>query len=127
MFILNKETGMIQECRNKDAINSCQKDTEHFVVAETLDKLVVGRYHIKPPEEKNGENDKEEKNVPENKKEPQREEKEVNSIEQLSEEEQIKKLETMKVSELREVAKTKGIQGYANMNKDTIVAMIMNH
>ena len=65
--------------------------------------------------------------IPENKKEPQREEKEVNSIEQLSEEEQIKKLETMKVSELREIAKTKGIQGYANMNKDTIVAMIMNH
>lgn len=126
MFILNKETGMIQECRNKDAINSCQKDTEHFVVAETLDKLVVRRYHEKPPEE-DGENDKEEKNVPENKKGPQREKKEVNLIDQLSEEEQTKKLETMKVSELREIAKAKGIQGYANMNKDTIVAMIMNH
>lgn len=35
--------------------------------------------------------------------------------------------QTDMLADLRVIAKEKGIQGYANMNKDTLVAMIMNH
>lgn len=41
--------------------------------------------------------------------------------------ERFAELNGKKVAELREIAKGMGIQGYANMNKDTLVAMIMNH
>lgn len=41
--------------------------------------------------------------------------------------ERLTELNGKKVAELREIAKGMGIQGYANMNKDTLVAMIMNH
>ena len=36
-------------------------------------------------------------------------------------------LQAMNVATLREMAKSKGIQGYGNMNKGTLVAMILNH
>ncbi len=41
--------------------------------------------------------------------------------------ERLAELNGKKVAELREIAKGMRIQGYANMNKDTLVAMIMNH
>ena len=41
--------------------------------------------------------------------------------------ERLAELNGKKVAELREIAKGMGIQGYANMNKDTLVAMMMNH
>lgn len=41
--------------------------------------------------------------------------------------ERLAELNGKKVAELRGIAKGMGIQGYANMNKDTLVAMIMNH
>lgn len=41
--------------------------------------------------------------------------------------ERLAELNGKKMAELREIAKGMGIQGYANMNKDTLVAMIMNH
>lgn len=41
--------------------------------------------------------------------------------------ERLAELNGKKVAELREIAKGMGIRGYANMNKDTLVAMIMNH
>ena len=41
--------------------------------------------------------------------------------------ERLAELNGKKGAELREIAKGMGIQGYANMNKDTLVAMIMNH
>lgn len=46
---------------------------------------------------------------------------------ELPEAEMQAALEAKKVDELRKIAKNEGIQGYANMNKDTLVAMIMNH
>ena len=46
---------------------------------------------------------------------------------ELPEAEMQAALEAKKVDELRKIAKNEGIQGYANMNKDTLVATIMNH
>lgn len=38
MYIRNK-SGFIQECHNEDVIRACQKDAEHFTVAEDKEKL----------------------------------------------------------------------------------------
>lgn len=40
MYIRNK-SGLIQECHNEDVIKSCQKDTDHFTVAENLESFIV--------------------------------------------------------------------------------------
>lgn len=50
MYIRNK-SGLIQECHNEDVIRSCQKDTDHFTVAENLESLIV-KEGVKPPEER---------------------------------------------------------------------------
>lgn len=44
-----------------------------------------------------------------------------------SEKEKKAALSKLKVEELREIAKEMKIQGYNNMNKDTLVATILNH
>ena len=42
MFILNKSTGVVQECHNDDVIQICRKDAEHYAVAETKDEVKAG-------------------------------------------------------------------------------------
>lgn len=39
MFILNKKTGVVQECHNKDVIKICQKNPEEYEVAENREVL----------------------------------------------------------------------------------------
>ena len=39
MFILNKRTNVIQECRNKDVIKICKNDATHYQVAERKEDL----------------------------------------------------------------------------------------
>ena len=50
MYIKNKKTGLIQECRNKDVIRMCQKDVEHYEVME--DKKIVARELERPENQK---------------------------------------------------------------------------
>lgn len=153
MFILNKKTGNIQECHNADAIKVCRKDTDHYAVAATKEEL-EGKAANKPqngPEKPEaGNTNTPEKAAPEGAeglregKEGQQEGtgegagQEPGSGEekpgQVGEDplngagdERLAELNGKKVAELREIAKGMGIQGYANMNKDTLVAMIMNH
>ena len=153
MFIYNKKNGNIQECHNADAIKVCRKDTDHYLVAATREEL-EGKAANKPQEEPKkpeaGENTKEpEKAAPEaaekateGKEEKQAagtgEEKQAGAGEEKTGQggedplngagdERLAELNGKKVAELREIAKGMGIQGYANMNKDTLVAMIMNH
>ena len=153
MFILNKKTGNIQECHNADAIKVCRKDTDHYAVAATKEEL-EGKAANKPqngPEKTEaGENtNTPEKAAPEaaekateGKEEKQAagtgEEKQAGAGEEKTGQggedplngagdERLAELNGKKVAELREIAKGMGIQGYANMNKDTLVAMIMNH
>lgn len=35
MFILNKKTEIVQECRNADVIKICKKDVENYAVSES--------------------------------------------------------------------------------------------
>ena len=139
MFILNKNTKVIQECSNADVIKICRKDTKNYTVAETKEEL-EGKASQEPQEEpKNtepeGNTTEEKKEAPEGKSEGQEVEKEPESKQEegqdgwkeLPEEEKLAALESKKVEELRKIAKAEGIQGYGNMSKDTLVAMIMNH
>ena len=153
MFILNKKTGNIQECHNADAVKACRKDADRYLVAATREEL-EGKAANKPQEglrkSEAGDNTKEpEKAAPEaaekateGKEEKQAagtgEEKQAGAGEEKTGQggedplngagdERLAELNGKKVAELREIAKGMGIQGYANMNKDTLVAMIMNH
>ena len=153
MFILNKKTGNIQECHNADAVKACRKDADRYLVAATREEL-EGKAANKPQEglkksEAGGNTKEPEKAAPEaaekateGKEEKQAagtgEEKQAGAGEEKTGQggedplngagdERLAELNGKKVAELREIAKGMGIRGYANMNKDTLVAMIMNH
>lgn len=155
MFILNKKTKVIQECTNKDAIKCCKKDPEHYEVAATKEELLkVTAYEPQKEHKKTetGENTGEnQKNASEGTQEPQGGEKEKDTgrkdgegagdgkengegaggskedWQDLPDDEKEKALNDKKAERLREIAKTMKIPGYGNMNKGTLVAMIMNH
>ena len=155
MFILNKNNQQIQECHNSDVIKVCTKDTKNYAVAATKEELaaVAAGMAQNQPEMKQGEENinKEQKTDPEGTQagqginlegqqaagnapagnqgtDPEGTQQEAdNTWKTLPEEEKLAALESKKVDELRKIAKAEGIQGYGNMNKDTLVAMIMNH
>lgn len=156
MFILNKNNQQIQECHNSDVIKVCTKDTKNYAVAATKEELAAvaaGMAQIQPEKKQGEENINEGQKVdpegtqagqggtsdeqqaaggagdntqstdPENTQQADGQDDWKN----LPEEEKLAALEAKKVDELRKIAKAEGIQGYGNMNKDTLVAMIMNH
>lgn len=156
MFILNKNNQQIQECHNSDVIKVCIKDTKNYAVAATKEELaaVAAGMAQNQPEMKQGEENinKEQKTDPEGTQAGQggtSDEQQAaggagdntqstdpentqqadgqDDWKNLPEEEKLAALEAKKVDELRKIAKAEGIQGYGNMNKDTLVAMIMNH
>ena len=142
MFILNKKTGTVQECHNNDAIKACKKDTDNYAVSERREDLP--KKHAEEPEKghkkeaagnsspdttkgdsgaaegaQNGENE-------EGEGQQETEEGKQAAGEGAGELDEVA-LQAMNVATLREMAKSKGIQGYGNMNKGTLVAMILNH
>lgn len=128
MFILNKMSNMITECTHKDVIEVCRKDEKHYAVAKTKEELLG--IHQEPQ----GEPEK----VEGKELEPEGEEKAPEGSEELTEGNAMNAPEEAKelteeelnaktVKDLRELAKDAGIQGYANMNKETLVQMILNH
>lgn len=145
MFILNKKNKVIQECINADAIKSCKKDSEHYAVAETREELakMTATEPKKQPEQPapDGSAGGDEKKDPEGTREGQggndgpaagqepesKKDDAESGWQNLPDEEKEADLNQKKVEELREIAKAMKIQGYGNMNKGTLVAMIMNH
>ncbi len=145
MFILNKKTKVIQECTNKDAIKCCKKDPEHYEVAATKEELlkVTASEPQKEPKKNEAEGNtvENQKNGSEGNQEPQGGKKENDTgkkdvegaggskedWQDLPDDEKEKALNDKKVEQLREIAKDMKIPGYGNMNKGTLVAMIMNH
>lgn len=123
MFILNKKTGVIQECNNNDVIKVCKKDTEHYAVAETKEELTAT---VKEPQ-KHGENIAVSESNPESVAGQGEHEDQSGADSLNSSDQQFSVLNAKNVKELRKIAKEKGIQGYENMNKDTLIAIIMNH
>lgn len=137
MFILNKANGAVNECRNKDVIAVCKKDEKHYAVAATIEELQgMNATHQEPQEEAKqsepkGEDtegkEKAQDGIQEGSENTNEAEaggtKEPEGVDYSNEDE----LNAMKVEDLRKVAKNMGIQGYGNMNKATLVQMIMNH
>lgn len=137
MFILNKKSGMITECNNADVIKTCKKDA-NYEVKENREDFEAQEPQKEPEKVTPKETITEEKKTsPEEAEEPKEGENDGTSQEGETEEEpkedeqpegdEEEQLRTKTVAVLRVIAKEKGIQGYANMNKDTLVAMIMNH
>jgi hypothetical protein len=137
MFILNKKSGMITECSNADVIKTCKKDA-NYEVKENREDFETQEPQKEPEKVTPKETITEEKKTsPEEAEEPKEGENDGASQEGETEEEpkedeqpegdEEEQLRAKTVADLRVIAKEKGIQGYANMNKDTLVAMIMNH
>lgn len=133
MYVLNKKTGNVQECHNMDAIKSCRKDTETYSVAERPEDLAAEGVQKTKRASGKGKTDKSatekkgadsEADMSDNggqrgsDKEKQEDKAAAPDKEQLSE---------MDLQTLEEKAKELGIPGYSNMNKDTLIAMILNH
>lgn len=135
MFILNKTNNTIQECHNADAIKCFAKDPKRYQVAKTKEELtgaevkavetkeedavVDTQIEAQSPESESGEEitEQNQENDSEGTTEAQGQESEAAAVDYSA----------MKVEDLRKVAKEKGIQGYANMNKGTLVEVIKAH
>lgn len=112
MFILNKKSGVITEILNEDVIQHCRKNHKEYAVADSAEKLtgVVNALAEEP--------------APEEPKDQESAEPETEEPEESTEDTDYA---SMNVAELRKVAKEKGIQGYANMNKETLIEVIKAH
>lgn len=135
MFILNKKTGTVQECHNNDAIKACKKDTDNYTVSEKREDLV--QKHAEEPEKEpkkeevgnsSPDTTKADSGAAEGAQDGENGEGEGQQAagEGTGEPDEAA-LQAMNVATLRKMAKSKGIQGYGNMNKGTLVAMILNH
>lgn len=136
MFILNKKTRTVQECHNNDAIKACRKDTETYAVAERWEDLMSGGVQKDRETSKKEKADiitaGTEKTAPEASAEGEngdgrQQESEGENLEDSTAGLDEEKLAEMDLQALRKTAKELGIAGYTNMNKDTLIAMILNH
>lgn len=114
MFILNKKNGVITECNNEDVINHCKKHSDEYAVGKKPEELKGNAVPVP---------DEEPEEIEAEAIEPEEEEIEEEEAEPEAEVD----YSTLSVAELRKVAKEKGIQGYANMNKETLVEVIKAH
>lgn len=122
MFILNKKSGVISEASNKDVIKHCKKNSDEYAVADTAEELTGAAAPAKnhapaAPEDKDPKEDSDDA-AGDPVADPEDEESE--STEETD-------YAAMSVADLRKVAKEKGIQGYANMNKETLIEVIKAH
>lgn len=131
MFILNKTNNTIQECHNADAIKSFAKDHKRYQVAKTKEELIGAEVENEKPvaeepqnEPQSPDSDAGEEIIEQNQESGQ--EGTTESQEQDSEAVDVD-YSAMTVEDLRKVAKDKGIQGYSNMNKATLVEVIKAH
>lgn len=127
MFILNKTNNTIQECHNADAIKSFAKDHKRYQVAKTKEELIGAEVENEKPvaeEPQSHDSDAGEEIIEQNQESGQ--EGTTESQEQDSEAVDVD-YSAMTVEDLRKVAKDKGIQGYSNMNKATLVEVIKAH
>ena len=126
MFILNKKSGVISEVSNEDVINHCKKNSDEYAVAEKAEELTGAAAPVKDsapakPEPEDSEKDLE-KDSDDAAGDPV-----ADPEDEGPENTEETDYAAMSVAELRKVAKEKGIQGYANMNKETLIEVIKAH
>lgn len=118
MYIFSKEAKTFRQCNNLDVAEQLKKD-ERYLVAESLEEISRMLNGAPKAEEPDPEPSREE----ESESKPQEVKEDLSESEEITEKDLSKK----SVEELRKIAKKEGIQGYANMNKATLVQMILNH
>jgi hypothetical protein len=114
MFIKNIKSGVTMECLNSDVIRQCAKD-DNYIVAETLQGINGEAATPNKPETVQT-NEAEENTDSDEKSEPG-----------TAGEAADGDYSSMKINDLRKIAKEKGIQGYANMDKLTLAEVIKAH
>lgn len=132
MFVLNKKTGNVQECHNMDAIKACRKDPETYTVSEKQEDLAAGGGQGAKKTLKKEKSSKAVKNVTKETTEDEngdgrQQEPDEENLEDGSDGLDEEKLAGMDLSALMKMAEELGISGCDNMNKETLVAMILNH
>lgn len=110
MWVKNKKTKTLQEIHNSDVLALCKKDTKNFEVSENRPENSSEKQVV---EEENKETESEGE-VPDS---------EVNTDKQS----EMIDYSVMGLNELKKAAKEKGIQGYSNMDKSTLIAVIQAH
>lgn len=122
MFILNKKSGVISEVSNEDVIGHCKKHSDEYAVAEKAEELTGAAAPAENPAPADPEPEDPEKDSDDAAGDPvaDPEDEESESTEETD-------YAAMSVADLRKVAKEKGIQGYANMNKETLIEVIKAH
>lgn len=122
MLILNKKSGVISEVSNEDVIGHCKKHSDEYAVADTAEELTGAAAPAENPAPADPEPEDPEKDSDDAAGDPvaDPEDEEPESTEETD-------YAAMSVADLRKVAKEKGIQGYANMNKETLIEVIKAH
>lgn len=136
MWIRNKVTGTLQEIHNADVIKVCKKEPDKYELSEEYPG--------------NNEKMKAAAQAAAEKKAAEEAEKAAKEAEEKAKAEEAAKAaeeaaaqaaggegagtnagavnyEEMKLNDLRKIAKEKGIQGYNNMDKATLIAVIQAH
>lgn len=141
MWIQNKATNTLQEIHNADVIKICKKEPEKYELSEKYpgDNEAVKAAAQEAAEKKAKEEaEKAAKEAEEKAKAEEEAKKAEEEAAQAAAQEAAggegagsdanpEDYANMKINDLRKIAKEKGIQGYNNMDKATLVAVIQAH
>ena len=128
MWIRNKVTNTLQEIHNADVIKICKKEPEKYELSEEYpgdnkEVKAAAQAAAEKKTEEEAEKSAEEAEAKEAAKKAEGEAAQVAAGNDTTPEDYA----NMKINDLRKIAKEKGIQGYNNMDKATLVAVIQAH
>lgn len=137
MWIRNKATNTLQEIHNADVIKICKKEPEKYELSEEYpgDNEAVKAAAEKKAKEEAEKAAKEAEEKAKAEEEAKKAEEEAAQAaaqaaaggEGAGSDANPEDYANMKLNDLRKIAKEKGIQGYNNMDKATLVAVIQAH
>lgn len=137
MWIRNKVTNTLQEIHNADVIKICKKEPEKYELSEEYpgDNKEVKAAAQAAAEKKTKEEAEKAAKEAEAKAKAEEAAKKAEEeaaqaaagVEGAGSDTTPEDYANMKINDLRKIAKEKGIQGYNNMDKATLVAVIQAH
>ena len=137
MWIRNKVTNTLQEIHNADVIKICKKEPEKYELSEEYpgdnkEVKVAAQAAAEKKTEEEAEKAAEEAEAKEAAKKAEEEAAQAAAQaaaggEEAGNDVTPEDYANMKINNLRKIAKEKGIQGYNNMDKATLVAVIQAH
>ena len=137
MWIRNKVTNTLQEIHNADVIKICKKEPEKYELSEEYpgdNKEVKAAAQAAAEKKTEEEAEKAAKEAEAKEAAKKAEEEAARAADQAAaggegagNDAIPEDYANMKINDLRKIAKEKGIQGYNNMDKATLVAVIQAH